>query len=162
VRPRKEPLSTEAIRLDDAQVLGLAAAVNSAQIAHSKLAVGRGHDERVQRFAAAMIAEHERAGRELAGLSARYLLEAADSQLATDFRIRATFSHSELGETTGLDFDRLYLRTQIMAHERALEVLDGDLIPRAENSELRGLLEQLRARAHTHLEHARSLLDALR
>jgi putative membrane protein len=147
--------------LDDPQILGLSRDIDSAELEQAKLAIGRARNEDVKSFASLLIAEHGRAEKARAELETRLSLTAADSETATKFRVERTAELNELGEKSGKQFDKLFLKTQVAAHERMLKLYDEVLIPRARHPELKRLVESARPRLATHGERARTLLEKL-
>lgn len=58
------------------------------------------------------------------------------------------------------DFDRAYVASQVMQHERVLGILD-DSLPNLSDDTVRDAAETMRSAVAEHLEDAQDLLDDL-
>jgi putative membrane protein len=160
-RPDAPGQRPEDERLDDAQILGAARAINGLEIDHAKLAIGRARKAPVKDLASSLLAGHGRADKELLELEKNLGLVPADSGATTKLRVDATASGNDLADASPANFDRRFLTQQIEMHERALAALDEKLLPHASHPELKQALQRLRAQLSAHLETARALRDQL-
>ncbi|MFN7117887.1 MAG: DUF4142 domain-containing protein [Saprospiraceae bacterium] len=64
---------------------------------------------------------------------------------------------STLTPLTGKDFERAYMDAMVRDHQEALNMLDNQLIPAAQNEALRNHLTETRQHVSMHLERARAI-----
>ena len=57
---------------------------------------------------------------------------------------------------TGADFDRAYIQHEVTMHGNLLPALDQQMIPGAQNPELKALLQKVRPAVQAHLERAQA------
>jgi predicted outer membrane protein len=62
-----------------------------------------------------------------------------------------------LEKTSSLDFDQIYMESQIRFLQRVLSILD-ELLPQTDSKELQALVADMREHAEQHLATARSTL----
>ena len=62
----------------------------------------------------------------------------------------------------GADFDRAYIDAQVKEHQTVLGMLDSQLIPNAQNAELKSLLETGLKLFESHQAHAEKILSTLK
>src|SRR4051812_37210376 len=92
---------------------------NMAELDMARLALERGTDPSVKKFAQMMVDDHTKAGSTLQGLAGRHNI---DVPAATDdtHRDKAT----KLGEKKGMDFDRDYADAMVDGHQDFLDKLE--------------------------------------
>ena len=149
-------------RLDDAQIITIASAVNSAEVDQAKIANGKARNPAVRTFAQTMMTDHGQAVKDIDELRTRLSLPESASQLSIELKASATRTGNDL---TGIDdetFDKRYLLVQIDEHRQALDTINTRLIPAAQNNEVKKLLTDMRPIVSHHLEMAKSVLDGLR
>ena len=59
-----------------------------------------------------------------------------------------------LRSKSGKDFNKAYIDNEVTYHKAVIGAVEGLLIPEAENSELKALLQNIVPALKTHLEHA--------
>jgi putative membrane protein len=147
--------------LNDAQVAAIAGALNKSEVEQAKIAVDKAKNDSVKRFAETMIAHHGQAVKDVDEFETRTGMEPQESRMLAQLRVEAKSTEDKLDDTDDASFDKLYMLTQVDEHQKALEALDGRLIPNARNTDLRRILETMRPRVASHLEMARAILNTL-
>lgn len=147
--------------LSDAQIAHIAMTANSLDSAMGVMARPKATNPAVRAFAADMVRDHGNANAQAIALAARLNLTPAEHDDTRDMRSAAADKTRDLSDDRGADFDRNYIEHEKDMHENVLETLDDDLIPNADNAELRQLLTQARAVVASHLERARQLDSTL-
>jgi putative membrane protein len=131
--------------------------VHAAQVEQGTLAHAKAKEPRLRQFADKLKADHERARREGKSLAARLAIKPKESPLSSELGADAAGATKTLKNAKRNEFDRLFVESQIAAHQKTLKLLDQKLIPNARNQDLKALLEGLRATIQAHLEEARGL-----
>jgi putative membrane protein len=147
--------------LNDAQVAAVAGAINESEVAAAKIAVEKTKNAAVKRFAETMIAHHGQAVKDVDEFEARTGMEPQESRLLAQLRVEAKSTEEKLDDTDDASFDKLYMLGQVDEHRKALETLDGRLLPNARDLDLRRILQGMRPRVESHLEMARAILNTL-
>ena len=144
----------------DANILALLHESNLGEIQAANVAKERAKNEEVRSFAQRMIDEHS-------------TLDQQGSALAQQLGVTPELPNKALQETQSLEmqtigpmsggiFDRTYMRQQVNAHERTLNIVDAS-IEKTQNADLRSALQtQVRPRVADHLRMAQELRDRVR
>ncbi len=156
---RGTPPSASAI--PDTQIAKILLTINEGEIDAGKVAKSNAQSKAVKDFAAMMVDQHEKNVRETKDLAKRNKINPEDNDTAKMLYEDSKNANRDLKRQGKADFDRAYVKQQIMMHEKALSTLDDTLIPSAQNSEIRAHLEKTRAAVSQHLEHARDLQTKL-
>jgi putative membrane protein len=144
-------------RLNDEQIAMVTESVNGAEVEQARVAQAKSQNEQVRRFAAMMIEHHEQARTQQTALN----LGQAESPVSQRFQRDARATLETLEAKQGADFDRAYLQAQVEAHQRALDAIQKQLEPSAENPELRAYLQELMPKVAQHLEQAKTAQQSL-
>jgi putative membrane protein len=143
--------------ITDDEIVAASDAVHAAQVEQGTLAHAKAKEPRLRQFADKLKADHERARREGKSLAARLAIKPKESPLSSELGADAAGATKTLKNAKRNEFDRLFVESQIAAHQKTLKLLDQKLIPNARNQDLKALLEGLRATIQAHLEEARGL-----
>lgn len=147
----------------DAQIVALTIAANTADSSAGELAQNRAQDPQVREFARMMVQDHGAANQRIQELVRR--LNIRPDTAWGDNRTLLEESRDqvrELQSKNGAEFDREYIDQEVDMHQDVLEKLDEDLIPKADNAELKTLLQETRQSVQRHLDRARELQNTLR
>lgn len=158
--PAATPAPT-APTLTDAQIAQIALAANSADSASGMLARGKAVAADVKEFARRMVTDHSSLNKQATDLAKRLNLMPAPSDASTDLQNKAASALKELEGKTGKDFDKAYIDHEVAFHQEVLNALDQQLIPNAQNAELKQLLQTARMGVQQHLDMAKQLQSKL-
>jgi putative membrane protein len=144
-------------QLDDAQIVAITAAANTAEIEQGRLAQEKAHDPRVRDFGAMMVDHHGEARQDQQKLSVEPAQNADSQRMQRDSEdaLRA------LKQKSGKDFDRAYLQLQIDEHKKVRDELQDKLLPSARDSALKAYLEDIKPKVESHLAQAERLQEEL-
>ena len=139
----------------------IAAVIDAAGRAERRLArdaLKRATSPRVRQLAQWVLSDHEAAKLEKVERSVSLLpLESATS---ADVVSNGARTAEGLASSSDQDFDRLYVEALAGEERRLVRILDGELIPQAQNSELRTLLQEVRTSTSSRLRMAEDLKSA--
>ncbi len=135
--------------LDDATIVAIFDAANSADIETGKLAAERGASREVRAFGAMLVHDHEQVrqmGRDLArklGVTPTPPVDdaAASAHAATMAKLRAL---------TGADFDRAFLAHEESFHAGVIAAVRTTLLPAIQNAELKALVTKVAPAFEAH------------
>jgi putative membrane protein len=136
--------------LDDATIVAIFDAANTADIETGRLAAERGHDKKVREFGAMLARDHEavrQQGRDLAGK-----LGVTPTPPADDAAAKAhAAAMKELRAAKGADFDRAFLRHESTFHRDVIAAVQTTLLPAIQNTELKALVEKVAPALRAHM-----------
>jgi putative membrane protein len=148
--------AAEVQQLDDGQILFVADALNAGEVDQARAVLPRLQTEGARGFAREMLDEHEPARDSLLQLAEDEGLAPRLSTAALSLRAESERQVMMLLETSDAELDAVYLDSQVVAHDAALELLDG-LIDAADTAALEQQLAALRSTVEAHSSLARQL-----
>jgi len=147
--------------LNDAQIAHVAVTANAIDSAAGEMARRKAQSRAVKDFAATMVTDHTGVNQQAVALATRLDVSPEDNDVSRQLRAGADSATADLDGTSGAAFDRAYMDREVAFHQAVLDALDRTLIPGAQNSELRQLLQDVRPAIAAHLERARRVRDGL-
>ncbi len=147
--------------LSDEQIAAVMSAANEAQIQQARLAQRKGKHQRVRQFALMMLRDHDSAAKKQQSMMQASGMRASGSNLLGEINTNEQSAAQTLQTASPSDFDHAYMNVQVTSHQLLLNALDRELIPAAQNAELKTLLEESRRIVEQHLEQAREIQKTL-
>lgn len=141
---------------DDAEFAVKAADSGLAEVNASKVAQEKAQDQRVKDFAAMMIEDHTKANEELKALAS-----SKNITLPTAPGEPHVKNVADLNSYTGADFDKEYMDLMVDDHQKAVNLFE-DAAEDVEDPDLRAFAAKTLPSLQKHLEHAKTLRDALK
>ncbi len=149
------PSSTR-VALDDATIVAIFDAANTADVETGDLAAQRGNSKEVRDMGAMFARDHRmvrQQGRDLAKKLGVTPTPPKDDQSA-----------KQLAETMGLlrakhgaDFDKAYLDHEVAFHKAVIDAINQQLLPAIKNEELKALVQKVAPAFQAHMLAAQSL-----
>ena len=153
--------SPSAPALDDATIVAIFDAANSADIETGELAAERGSTKAVRDFGAMLARDHRAVRQQGRDLAQR--LGVAPTPPANDPSARA---HAEamatLRSKQGAEFDRAFLEHEVEFHQNLIDAIQGTLLPAIRNQELRDLVVKVAPAFQAHRDMAANLRQKVR
>ena len=159
--PEPEPEPPKPEPLTDEQIIMVTDTANMAEIDQAKLAQKKAKHPRVKKYAGMMISDHTKAKNKQKQLVTKLKITAADSTVATTLKTDTSSAMDSMKELASPDFDKAYIDAQIDNHKKLLDALDTQMIPGAQNEDLKKLLEDLRPKVEAHLKEAQDIQGVL-
>lgn len=145
---------------DDATIVAIFDAANTADIETGQLAADRGSTESVRAYGRMMVMDHtnvRKLGRDLAAK-----LHVTPTPPADDAAGRAhAAAMTRLRALSGTAFDRAYLQHEVAYHAAVIEAVTTTLLPAIDNAELKALVEKVAPAFVAHKEAAERLLKSM-
>ena len=142
--------------LDDATIVAIFDAANTADIETGSLAAERAHSQEVRDYGAMLVTDHKavrQLGRDLAAK-----LGVTPTPPADDASAKA---HAEamtsLRAKNGMAFDRAFLRHEIAFHQSVIDAINTTLLPAIKNRELKELVLKVAPAFEAHRAAAERL-----
>ena len=145
-----------AARLDDATIVAIFDAANTADIETGELAAQRGSSKAVRDFGAQLVNDH-RAVRQM-GRDLAKKLGVTPTPPADDAGAKAhAAAMASLRATSGTEFDLAFLRHEVEFHAAVMDAVQKTLLPAIQNAELKALVEKVGPAFHAHMLRAEAL-----
>lgn len=154
-------LASAAATLNDNEIIGLINKVNDVEVSIGKVAVDKGQDDSVKKFAAKMVAEHTASNVKITALEAKTKLSRAESDVSKTLEKNANTAIESLKNAKSSDFDKAYMDNQVTMHQQVLNTLDQNLIPSVQNTDLKSFLQSTRDQIASHLKEAQDIQSGL-
>jgi putative membrane protein len=142
--------------LDDATIVAIFDAANSADIETGRLAIERGRSQQVKDFGAMLVRDHEsvrQMGRDLAAK-----LRVTPTPPADDASAKAhADALARLKGLSGAAFDRALLQHEAAFHKGVIDAVTSTLLPAIQNAELKALVEKVAPAFQAHMRAAQEL-----
>jgi len=143
------PLQRIASDLDDATIIAIFDAANSADIETGKLAETRGGSKEVRDFGAMLARDHQsvrQMGRDLAKKLGVTPTPPADDAAARNHAA----AMASLRRLSGPEFDRAFLAHEVAFHAAVIAAVNSTLLPAIENAELKALVVKVAPAFEAH------------
>jgi len=141
-------------KLSDAEIASIAVVANQADIDAAKLAQDKSKNTAVQNFAKTMISDHQSVIDKATALVQKLGVTPKDNAVSQQLSSNAAKTKEAFQNKSGKDFDKAYIDNEVAYHQAVISTVEGSLIPEAQNSELKDLLQSVLPVLKAHLEHA--------
>ncbi|HEX6058558.1 MAG TPA: DUF4142 domain-containing protein [Gemmatimonadaceae bacterium] len=148
--PLADAVPLPARDLDDATIVAIFDAANTADIETGRLAVERGHSKEVRDFGAMLVRDHEavrQMGRDLAARLGVTPTPPADGSGAAAHAAAI----ASLRTKSGAEFDHAFLRHEVEFHRGVIDAVETTLLPAIRNAELKALVEKVAPAFRAHM-----------
>jgi putative membrane protein len=150
-------LAAEAGGPSDAEIAHIAYTAGVIDVAAGKQALAKSHDAAVRGFAEEMVRDHQAVNDQALALVKKLNVTPAANATSTALSAQADATSKRLAALDGAAFDRAYVDNEIAYHKTVNGALATQLIPSADNAELKSLLETGLTLFREHLAHAEHL-----
>ena len=154
--PAAEPPAAAPSDLDDATIVAIFDAANTADIKTGSLAAERAHSKEVRDYGAMLVKDHSavrQLGRDLAKKLGVTPTPPADDASA---KAHAT-AMASLRAARGTEFDRAFLRHEVTFHKAVIDAIQTTLVPAITNPELKALVLKVAPAFQAHMLAAERL-----
>src|SRR5436190_1790178 len=153
--------AAQAAAPNDAQIAHIAYTAGLLDIAAGKQALAKSKDKAVRDFAQEMIRDHTAVNDQALALVKKLNVTPEDNPTSQSLTKQAETTRNKLAGLTGAAFDKAYVDNEVAFHKTVNTALSTTLIPDAQNSELKSLLQNGLKVFESHLEHAEHLAQQL-
>ena len=161
-QPGAAPGTAASAALADPQIAQVALSANSGDSARGVIAQQKATDAEVKAFGKMMVTDHSALNKKATALAKKLNVTPQQSAADSDLVSKVTSMNNDLQGKTGKDFDKTYIDQEVQIHQLVLDDLDKNLIPAAQNAELKQLLETARGGVQAHLQRAQQLQGKLK
>ncbi len=146
-----------AAALADPQIAQIALSADAGDSARGKLAESKATNAEVKSFAKEMVTDHTMLNKKATELAKKLNVTPQPSAADSDLVNKVQGMTQDLQGKTGKDFDKTYMDQEVQIHQLVLDDLDKNLIPGAQNPELKKLLTTARGVVEGHLKRAQAI-----
>jgi putative membrane protein len=145
----------------DPQIAHIAYTADLIDVESGKLALEKSQNNDVRAFAQRMVGDHTAVNDQALALVKKLNVTPEDNPTSQSLTKQADDARKKLTGLTGAAFDKAYVDNEVAFHKTVNSALTTTLIPNAQNSELKSLLQNGLKMFEAHLEHAESLAKQL-
>ena len=146
----------------DAEIAHIAYTAGVIDVAAGKQALAKSHDAAVRSFAEEMVRDHQAVNDQALALVKKLNVTPAANATSTALSAQADATSKRLAALDGAAFDKAYVDNEIAYHKTVNGALATQLIPSADNAELKSLLETGLTLFREHQAHAEHLGASLK
>ena len=141
-------------KLSDSEIASIAVVANQVDINYADVAKGKSKDAEILKFANTMATDHKAVIDQAVALVTKLKVTPKDNALSQQLQADAEKTKKSLGTKSGRAFDKAYIDNEVAYHKAVISVVEGRLIPEAQNKELKDLLQNVLPALKAHLGHA--------
>ena len=145
----------------DPQIAHIAYTAGLIDVEAGKLALEKSQNKDVRAFAQRMIGDHTAVNDQALALVKKLNVTPEDNATSQSLTKQAAATRTTLSSLSGAAFDKAYVDNEVAYHKTVNSALSTTLIPDAQNSELKSLLQNGLKVFEAHLEHAERLAQQL-
>lgn len=146
----------------DPQIAHIAYTAGEIDIEAAKQAIKISKNEDVVAFANDMIRDHEAVNKQALDLVKKLKVKPEDNDTSKSLIKAATAERHRLAKLKGAAFDKAYVDNEVAYHKEVNKALETQLIPSAQNPDLKGLLETGLKLFQGHEQHAEHVAAELK
>jgi putative membrane protein len=149
--------STAAPALDDATIVAIFDAANTADVETGELAAKKGSTKTIRDFGAMLARDHKavrQQGRDLAKKLGVTPTPPKDDNSAKDHAAVM----KKLNGLSGAEFDKAFLQSEVAYHDAVIAAVQSTLLPAIQNAELKELVVKVAPAFVAHRDGAKNLL----
>ncbi|PCI41272.1 MAG: hypothetical protein COB41_10795 [Proteobacteria bacterium] len=151
----------EANPLTDANIAAIVVGANNIDISAGNIALKRSNNAKVKDFAQRMVTDHTAVLNSAVKLVTKLGVTPVNNDLVATLAKQSQEHEKKLNTLSGKAFDKSYIDHEVAYHEAVIGVIEGQLIPSAQNQELKALLVSVMPAFRAHLKHSQMIQAAL-
>ena len=146
----------------DAEIAHIAYTAGAIDVAAGKQALAKSNNSAVRAFAQTMVRDHDTVNGQALALVGKLKVTPAPNGTSTALSSQAEAAMRRLAALDGAAFDRAYAANEAAFHRTVNGALEQQLIPSADNQELKSLLETGLTLFREHQAHAEQMAAGLK
>jgi len=145
---------SESTELSDANIAAIVVGANKIDISAGHIALKHSDNEQVKKFAKLMVVDHQSVLDAAVELVTRLGVVPENTELVDTLSEQSQQHEATLKTLSGEAFDKAYIDHEVAYHQAVIDVIEKQLIPAANNAELKALLESVLPAFKAHLDHS--------
>jgi RNA polymerase sigma-70 factor (ECF subfamily) len=156
------PALAQGAKPTDPQIAHIAYTAGVIDIAAAKQAIGKAGNKDVKSFAQDMVRDHEAVNKQALDLVKKLKVTPEDNDTSKTLSKQAAEKLAELAKLKGAEYDKAYVANEVAYHKAVNSALETQLIPSANNAELKSLLQTGLKIFQGHQQHAEHVAAGLK
>jgi putative membrane protein len=148
--------------LTDPQIAHVAYTAGEIDIKAAQQAEQKSQNSQVRQFAQDMVRDHTAVNDKALALVKKLNVKPEDNEVSRSLLKQADEERAKLAKLNGGAFDKAYAENEVAYHKQVNGALQSTLIPAAQNSELKSLLQTGLKIFQGHEQHAEQLASSLK
>jgi putative membrane protein len=148
------PALAQGAKPTDPQIAHIAYTAGAIDIKAAEQALKKSKSKEVKSFAQDMVRDHEAVNKQALALVKKLNVTPEDNDTSRTLSKQANDKLAELSKLDGAAFDKAYVDNEVAYHKAVNGALETQLIPSANNAELKGLLQTGLKIFQGHEQHA--------
>lgn len=149
-------------KLTDPQIAHIAYTAGQLDIEAAKEALKKSKNKGVRAFAQDMVKDHTAVNKQALALVKKLKVKPQDNPTSQSLSKQQNAKRAEIGKLKGAAFDKAYIENEVAYHKAVNNALETQLIPSANNPELKNLLETGLKIFQGHEQHAEQVGSQLK
>ena len=149
-------------QLTDPQIVHVAYTAGEIDIKAAQQAEQKSQNGQVRQFAQDMVRDHTAVNDKALALVKKLNVKPEDNEVSRSLLKQADEERAKRSKLNGAAFDKAYAEHEVAYHKKVNGALQSTLIPSAQNSELKGLLQTRLQIFQGHEQHAEQLASSLK
>ncbi len=146
----------------DPQIAHIAYTAGQLDIAAAKQAFAKSKNKEVRAFADDMVRDHTAVNKQALALVKKLKVTPQDNPTSKALTKQAADERAKLAKLSGAAFDKAYVDNEVAYHKTVNNALETQLIPAAQNAELKSLLQTGLKIFQGHQQHAEHVASELK
>jgi putative membrane protein len=146
--------SKKSVPLSDANIAAIVVGANNIDISAADIALQRSKNAEVRKFALRMKTDHKAVLNSAVKLVTRLGVTPVNNDLVATLSKQSQDHEANLRTLSGRAFDKSYIDHEVAYHKAVISVIEEQLIPSANNKELKDTLISVLPAFKAHLNHS--------
>ncbi len=147
--------------ITDANIAAIVVGANNIDISAGKIALERSENTLVKNFAERMITDHNAVLDSAVALVTKLGVTPVNNGLVATLAEQSSNHEANLRTLSGTAFDQSYINHEVAYHKAVIDVIENQLIPAAQNEELKALLISVIPAFNAHLAHCQMIQNQI-
>ncbi|MFW5443354.1 MAG: DUF4142 domain-containing protein [Methylococcaceae bacterium] len=148
--------------ITDANIAAIVVGANNIDISAGKLALQRSQNKLIKEFAERMITDHSAVLNSAVDLVTKLGVTPVNNNLVATLTEQSNNHEENLRSLSGNAFDKSYIGHEVAYHQAVIDVIENQLIPAAQNNELKALLVSVIPAFKAHLAHSQMIQKTIK
>lgn len=148
-------------KFTDANIAAIVVGANKIDISAAKIALDRSTHAEIGKFAQRMATDHQAVLDSAVKLVTRLGVTPHNNDLVHALAKQSMEHEAKLKTLSGRAFDKAYIDHEVAYHEAVIRVIKDQLIPGAENRELKAMLISVVPAFEAHLAHSKMVQEQI-
>jgi putative membrane protein len=146
----------------DPEIAHIAYTAGAIDVSAGEQALKKSHDKAVRAFAEEMVRDHKAVNDKALALVKKLNVTPEDNDTSKALSKQASEKLAELDKLSGAAYDKAYVQNEVAYHKAVNNALETQLIPSANNAELKSLLQTGLKIFQGHQQHAEHVAAELK